>query len=107
MAPHTPATPSPDDNTNTTSTSADAGTGAGASGRLTDFTIDLTSQEILRRAQVIQALGPHWNPTEVLHDEEAAHDLLYSGLDPQQQTLYNNLLAAGILPTRGNRHAAP
>ncbi|THA74844.1 hypothetical protein E6U81_37575 [Streptomyces sp. A0592] len=74
---------------------------------MADFTIDLTSQEVLRRAQMIEALGPHWNPTEVLHGEEAAHNLLYSGLDPQQQHLYNTLATAGILPHRHHGHAAP
>ncbi|MFD8887242.1 DUF6400 family protein [Streptomyces erythrochromogenes] len=97
MAPHTPSTPSPDDHTPT---------GAGTSG-LTDFTVDLTSQEVLRRAHVMEALGPHWNPIEVLHGEDAAYDLLYSGLDAQQQRLHDNLVAAGVLPTRGDGHAAP
>ncbi|MFE7186582.1 DUF6400 family protein [Streptomyces erythrochromogenes] len=96
MAPHTPATP--DDNT--TSTNA----GAGASG-LADFTLDLTSQEALRRAHVMEALGPHWNPLQTLQDEEAAHHLLYSGLDTQQQQLHDDLVAAGILPARGHGRA--
>ncbi|WP_328741029.1 DUF6400 family protein [Streptomyces erythrochromogenes] len=94
MAPHTP---SPDDHTPT-----DAGTSG-----LTDFTLDLTSQEVLRRAHVMEALGPHWNPIEVLHSEETAHNLLYSGLDAQQQRLHDDLTAAGILPTREDGHAAP
>ncbi|MFF9984643.1 DUF6400 family protein [Streptomyces erythrochromogenes] len=100
----TPHTPSPDDHT--TGAGA-AGTGGGASAGLAEFTLDLTSQEVLRRAQMIEALGPHWNPIEVLHGEEAAHDLLYSGLDPQQQHLYDSLVTAGILPHRNHGHAAP
>ncbi|WP_374771914.1 DUF6400 family protein [Streptomyces sp. NBC_01310] len=91
MAPHDPA-PSPD----TTGPSP-----------LVDFTVDLTSQEVLRRAQVMEALGPDWDPVEVLLGEEAAHDLLYTGLDPQQQHLYDHLVAARVLPNRGHGHAAP
>ncbi|MFD6228655.1 DUF6400 family protein [Streptomyces sp. NPDC060232] len=93
MPPHTPT---PDDNTNT---STGASTGAGASA-LVDFAVDLTPQEVLRRAQVMEALGPDWNPLEVLQGEEAAYDLLYSGLDTQQQHLYNNLVTTGVLPPR-------
>ncbi|MFJ8017055.1 DUF6400 family protein [Streptomyces sp. NPDC096339] len=93
MAPHHP-TPSPDE--------PDA---SGAS-PLVDFAVDLTSQEVLRRAQVMEALGPDWDPVEVLLGEEAAYDLLYSGLDPQQQRLYDELVAAGVLPARGDGRAA-
>ncbi|MEU9304790.1 DUF6400 family protein [Streptomyces sp. NPDC048269] len=74
---------------------------------LVDFTVDLTSQEVLRRAQVMDALGPDWDPIEVLRGEEAAYDLLYSGLDEQQQSLYDDLVAAGVLPRRRSGHAAP
>ncbi|MFJ2598462.1 DUF6400 family protein [Streptomyces erythrochromogenes] len=74
---------------------------------MTDFTIDLTPQEALRRTQLTQTPDPHWNPIEVLHGEETAYNLLYSRLNPQQQALYNNLPTAGILPTPGNSHAAP
>ncbi|RKT02465.1 hypothetical protein BX286_0370 [Streptomyces sp. 3211.6] len=71
-----------------------------------DFSVDLTSQEILRRAQVMAALGPDWDPLEVLRGEEEAYDLLYSGLDAQQQRLYDDLVAAGVLPVRGGGRAA-
>ncbi|MEU6298007.1 DUF6400 family protein [Streptomyces erythrochromogenes] len=107
----TPHTPSPDDPTTSNNThtgdNASASDGGGASADLTDFTIDLTAQEVLRRAQVIQALGPHWNPLDTLLAEEAAHNLLYSGLDPHQQHLYNTLVTAGILPNPKSGHAAP
>ncbi|MFE2164572.1 DUF6400 family protein [Streptomyces sp. NPDC059447] len=73
---------------------------------LVDFEVDLTAQEVLRRAQVMEALGPDWNPVEVLLGEEAAYDLLYSGLDAQQQRLYDDLVAAGVLPPRGDGRAA-
>ncbi|MFJ9344144.1 DUF6400 family protein [Streptomyces sp. NPDC101733] len=76
-------------------------TGPDASG-LVDFSVDLSSQEVLRRAQVMAALGPDWDPVEVLLGEEAAYDLLYSGLDPEQQRLYTDLVAAGVLPARGD-----
>ncbi|WP_327167223.1 DUF6400 family protein [Streptomyces subrutilus] len=71
-------------------------------GALTGFDVDLSAQEVLRRAQVMAALGPDWDPIEVLRGEEAAYDLLYSGLDPQQQRLYDDLVAAGVLPDRGD-----
>ncbi|MEV7546224.1 DUF6400 family protein [Streptomyces sp. NPDC089915] len=72
-----------------------------------DFAVDLTSQEMLRRAQVMAALGPDWDPVEVLRGEEQAYDLLYSGLDAEQRRLYDDLVAAGVLPVRGSGHAAP
>ncbi|MFD0378512.1 DUF6400 family protein [Streptomyces sp. NPDC059525] len=70
------------------------------------FSVDLTHQEMLRRAQVMAALGPDWDPLEVLRGEEEAYDLLYSGLDPEQQRVYDELVAAGVLPVRGGGHAA-
>ncbi|MFJ3205553.1 DUF6400 family protein [Streptomyces sp. NPDC086989] len=73
---------------------------------LADFTVDLTAQEVLRRAQVMDALGPDWDPIEVLRGEEAAYDLLYSGLDAEQQRVYDALVAAGVLAPRGDGHAA-
>ncbi|KJY45663.1 DUF6400 family protein [Streptomyces sp. A1547] len=73
---------------------------------LVDFTVDLTAQEVLRRAQVMEALGSDWDPIEVLRGEEAAYDLLYSGLDEEQQRVYDDLVAAGVLPSRGGGHAA-
>ncbi|MFE7095874.1 DUF6400 family protein [Streptomyces erythrochromogenes] len=110
MTPHTPPDPTPHHHTTGTGTGADNGAGAdgaGASGELTDFTIDLTPHETLRRAHMMQALGDHWNPTETLHTEETAHTLLYTQLDPHQQHLYNTLTTAGILPTQEHPHAAP
>ncbi|MEU1458238.1 DUF6400 family protein [Streptomyces avermitilis] len=73
---------------------------------LVDFAVDLTSQEVLRQVQVLTALGPDWDPMEVLRGEEAAYDLLYSGLDDEQQRLYEDLVASGVLPRRGGGHAA-
>ncbi|GGJ27989.1 DUF6400 family protein [Streptomyces brasiliensis] len=70
-----------------------------------DFAVDLTSHEMLRRAHVLDALGPDWDPVAVLRDEEAAYDLLYSGLGAEQQKVYDELVAAGVLPRRGSGHA--
>ncbi|MFD3680449.1 DUF6400 family protein [Streptomyces sp. NPDC058613] len=77
-----------------------------AASGLVDFAVDLTSQEVLRRAQIMAALGPDWDPIEVLRGEDAAYDLLYSGLDARQQRLYDDLVTAGVLPGRGGGRAA-
>ncbi|MER6531106.1 DUF6400 family protein [Streptomyces sp. NPDC001508] len=71
-----------------------------------DFTVDLTAHEAHRRAHVLAAVGPHWDPAEVLRGEEAAYDLLYSGLDEEQRRVYDDLVAAGVLPPRGGGRAA-
>ncbi|MFI1507127.1 DUF6400 family protein [Streptomyces sp. NPDC020597] len=68
--------------------------------------IDLGSHEMLRRAHVLDALGPDWDPLAALRGEEAAYELLYSGLDADQQRVYDELVAAGVLPPRGGGHAA-
>jgi hypothetical protein len=62
------------------------------------FTIDLTAHETTRLAAVLDALGPHWNPTEIYLGEAQAHQMLYAHLDADQQTTYDLLLAAGELP---------
>ncbi|MFJ2748029.1 DUF6400 family protein [Streptomyces sp. NPDC087297] len=99
MAPHDP-TPSSD------ASGASGAPDASDASELVDFSVDLTSQEVLRRAQVMAALGPDWDPVEVLLGEEAAYDLLYSGLDADQQRIYDDLVAAGVLPARGDGRAA-
>ncbi|MGY4920907.1 DUF6400 family protein [Streptomyces sp. 900105755] len=66
-----------------------------------EFSVDLTGHELTRRAHVMAALGDDWDPVETVRGEEEAYDLLYSGLDPEQQRLYDTLLAAGVLPRRG------
>ncbi|UQW99534.1 DUF6400 family protein [Streptomyces sp. RerS4] len=91
MTPHGPTPPT--------------GPGSDASD-LVDFDVDLSAQEVLRRAQVMASLGPDWDPVEVLLGEEAAYDLLYSGLDAEQQRIYDDLVAAGVLPDRGDGRAA-
>ncbi|SDM66074.1 hypothetical protein SAMN05216259_10191 [Actinacidiphila guanduensis] len=75
-------------------------------GGLIPFAIDLTFEEARRRAEVVAALGPHWDPAAELRDEEAAYALLYSGLDAEQQRTYDLLVAAGVLPDEGQGRAA-
>ncbi|WP_431892727.1 DUF6400 family protein [Nonomuraea sp. bgisy101] len=70
------------------------------------FEFDLTTDETRRRAAVMAALGANWDPPAVMRGEEAAYDLLYSGLDERQQEAYDMLVAAGVLPRRGQGHAA-
>jgi hypothetical protein len=65
---------------------------------LIPFTIDLTFEEARRRAEVVAALGPDWDPVAALRGEEEAHALLYSGLDAEQQRTYDLLVEAGVLP---------
>jgi hypothetical protein len=36
----------------------------------------------------------------VLAEEEKAYDMLYSGLDEDQQRIYDELVSAGVLPDR-------
>ncbi|MFF0156573.1 DUF6400 family protein [Streptomyces sp. NPDC005263] len=71
-----------------------------------DLAIDLSSHELLRRVHVLDALGPDWDPVAALHGEEAAYELLYSGLDAEQQRVYDELVSAGVLPRRGGGRAA-
>jgi Family of unknown function (DUF6400) len=71
-----------------------------------DFEIDLVYEDARRRAEVVAALGPDWDPVAALRDEEAAYDLLYSGLDARQRETYAMLVSAGVLPSRGSDHAA-
>jgi uncharacterized protein DUF6400 len=70
------------------------------------FEIDLRHEEARRRAEVVAALGPHWDPAAVLRGEEEAYGLLYSGLDAEQRATYDRLASAGVLPPREAGHAA-
>ncbi|MGW1996565.1 DUF6400 family protein [Embleya sp. NPDC001921] len=65
---------------------------------LVSFTIDLTFEEARRRAEVVAALGPDWDPVAALRSEDEAYALLYSGLDAEQQRTHDLLVAAGVLP---------
>jgi hypothetical protein len=62
------------------------------------FAYDLTLDEARRRAAVLEAIGDDWDPLEVLAEEDRAYAMLYSGLDDEQQRLYDELVAAGVLP---------
>ncbi|MFJ6216160.1 DUF6400 family protein [Streptomyces sp. NPDC092296] len=73
---------------------------------LIPFTIDLTFEEARRRAEVVAALGPDWDPVAALRGEDEAYALLYSGLDAEQQRTYDLLVAAGVLPGEGPSSAA-
>jgi hypothetical protein len=64
------------------------------------FAYDLTLDEARRRAAVLAAIGDDWDPVEVLAQEDRAYAMLYSGLDDEQQRLYDDLVVAGVLPDR-------
>jgi Family of unknown function (DUF6400) len=70
------------------------------------FSHDLTLDEARRRAAVLEAIGDDWDPIQVLAEEELAYDMLYSGLDADQQRIYDELVSAGVLPDRTVRRDA-
>ena len=71
-----------------------------------DFALDLTLDEARRRSTMLAAIGADWDPVAVLDEEERAYDMLYSGLDEDQQRTYDELVAAGVLPDRAVRRVA-
>ena len=64
------------------------------------FAYDLTLDEARRRAAVVEAIGDDWDPVEVLAQEDRAYAMLYSDLDDDQQRIYDDLVAAGVVPDR-------
>jgi len=64
------------------------------------FAYDLTLDEARRRAAILEAIGDDWDPVEVLAQEDRAYAMLYSNLDDDQQRVYDDLVAAGVLPDR-------
>ena len=64
------------------------------------FAHDLTLDEARRRTAILEAIGEDWDPLEVLAEEDRAYAMLYSGLDDEQQRIYDDLVAAGVLPGR-------
>jgi Family of unknown function (DUF6400) len=70
------------------------------------FSYDLTLDEARRRAAVLEAIGDDWDPIQVLAEEEMAYEMLYSGLDAEQQRIYDELASAGVLPDRTVRDVA-
>lgn len=71
-----------------------------------DFVYDLTLDEARRRTAVLEAIGDDWDPIAVLAEEERAYEMLYSDLDADQQQIYDDLVAAGVLPDRTVNRAA-
>lgn len=65
-----------------------------------DFAYDLTLDEARRRAAVLEAIGDDWDPIAVMAEEERAWAMLYSDLDDEQQRIYDELVAVGVLPDR-------
>ncbi|MGH3620573.1 MAG: DUF6400 family protein [Sciscionella sp.] len=70
------------------------------------FTVDLTAGEMERRAAIVEALGDDWDPVAVLAGEQQAYQLLYSGLDAEQQRIYEELVLTGVLTDRQVRRDA-
>jgi hypothetical protein len=64
------------------------------------FAYDLTLDEARRREAVLKAIVDDWDPVEVLDQEDRAYAMLYSNLDDDQQRIYDDLVAAGVLPDR-------
>ena len=64
------------------------------------FAYDLTLDEARRRAAIVEAIGDDWDPVEVLAQEDRAYAMLYSNLDDEQQRIYDDLVAAVVLPDR-------
>ena len=71
-----------------------------------ELVYDLTLDEARRRAAVLEAIGDDWDPVAVLAEEQQAENMLYSGLDDQQQRIYDDLVRAGVLPDRNSINAA-
>ena len=65
-----------------------------------EFAYDLTLDEARRRAAILDAIGEDWDPLTVLAEEDRAYEMLYSDLDDEQQRIYDDLVAAGVLPER-------
>ena len=65
-----------------------------------EFAYDLTLDEARRRAAVLDAIGEDWDPLTVLAEEDRAYEMLYSDLDDEQQRIFDDLVAAGVLPER-------
>jgi hypothetical protein len=65
-----------------------------------EFAYYMTLDEARRRAAVLEAIGDDWDPVAVLAEEERAYDMLYADLDEEQQSVYDHLVAVGVLPDR-------
>jgi hypothetical protein len=69
------------------------------------YAYDLTLDETRRRTAVLEAIGD-WDPIQVFAEEERAWDMLYGGLDGDQQRIYDELVSAGVLPDRAMNRVA-
>lgn len=65
-----------------------------------EFAYDLTLDEARRRSAVLESIGHDWDPIRALAEEQQAEDMLYANLDDEQQQIYDDLVAAGVLPDR-------
>jgi hypothetical protein len=65
-----------------------------------EFAYDLTLDELRRRRAVLEAIGDQWDPLQTVDDEDLAYRMLYSDLDEQQQSIFDALVHAGVLPDR-------
>lgn len=61
-----------------------------------EFSIDLTGHELTRRAMIAEA--GLIDDLAVAAGEAKAWKMLYSDLDPGQQSIYDMLIDTGILP---------
>jgi Family of unknown function (DUF6400) len=66
-----------------------------------EFVHDLTLDQARLRAAVLAALADDWDPVRVLAEQQRAIKLLYSGLDNEQQRIYDDLVSAGVLAKGG------
>lgn len=57
---------------------------------------DLAADDMRRQEAMLAAMD--WDPIEMLTSEAEAHRLLYSNLDAAQQKIYDELVAAGVIP---------
>jgi hypothetical protein len=62
-----------------------------------DFNVDITLDEMRRRAHVMEA-ADDLDPARMLADEAEAYRRLYSDLDDRQQEIYQMLVEQGVLP---------
>ncbi len=62
-----------------------------------DYVFDLTAHETTRLAAVLAACADTYDPVEILAGEQEALRLLYTDLSPEQEAIYGQLVAAGVL----------
>jgi len=63
---------------------------------LHEFRLDI-GDDHERLALVLEASAGLYDPIALLEGEREAHRLLYSNLDAEQQAIYDELRAAGVL----------